>query len=127
MFARNGKLTDQSSRFLPKLESLEDRLPFAADLAIDFDLGEVEEGLDPPEFVVVGGVQNGVDSAAATSLDDGGHLFVYSEESSNHTEIYGRITNPDGSPGPSLHCAVIVKTVDAQTRSKTGINELLRD
>jgi 2,3,4,5-tetrahydropyridine-2-carboxylate N-succinyltransferase len=34
---------------------------------------------------------------------------------------------PDGSPGPNLYCAVIVKTVDAQTRSKTGINELLRD
>jgi 2,3,4,5-tetrahydropyridine-2-carboxylate N-succinyltransferase len=34
---------------------------------------------------------------------------------------------PDGSMGPSLYCAVIVKTVDAQTRAKTGINELLRD
>jgi len=34
---------------------------------------------------------------------------------------------PDGTPGPSLYCAVIVKTVDEQTRSKTGINELLRD
>jgi len=34
---------------------------------------------------------------------------------------------PDGSPGPSLYCAVIVKTVDAQTRSKTSINDLLRD
>ncbi|MFC3175272.1 2,3,4,5-tetrahydropyridine-2,6-dicarboxylate N-succinyltransferase [Novosphingobium bradum] len=34
---------------------------------------------------------------------------------------------PDGTIGPSLYCAVIVKTVDAQTRSKTGINELLRD
>jgi 2,3,4,5-tetrahydropyridine-2,6-dicarboxylate N-succinyltransferase len=34
---------------------------------------------------------------------------------------------PNGEPGPSLYCAVIVKTVDAQTRSKTGINELLRD
>ncbi len=33
---------------------------------------------------------------------------------------------PDGTPGPSLYCAVIVKTVDAQTRSKTSINELLR-
>jgi 2,3,4,5-tetrahydropyridine-2,6-dicarboxylate N-succinyltransferase len=33
----------------------------------------------------------------------------------------------DGAPGPSLYCAVIVKTVDAQTRAKTGINELLRD
>jgi len=34
---------------------------------------------------------------------------------------------PDGSPGPGLSCAVIVKRVDAQTRSKTAINELLRD
>ena len=34
---------------------------------------------------------------------------------------------PDPKGGPSLYCAVIVKTVDAQTRSKTGINELLRD
>ncbi|KTR84269.1 2,3,4,5-tetrahydropyridine-2,6-carboxylate N-succinyltransferase [Novosphingobium barchaimii] len=33
----------------------------------------------------------------------------------------------DGTAGPSLYCAVIVKTVDAQTRSKTAINELLRD
>ncbi|GBD47157.1 2,3,4,5-tetrahydropyridine-2,6-dicarboxylate N-succinyltransferase [Methylopila sp. Yamaguchi] len=34
---------------------------------------------------------------------------------------------PNGQPGPSLYCAVIVKRVDAQTRSKTAINELLRD
>lgn len=49
---------------------------------------------------------------------------------------YGRIppysvvvpgTLPDPKGGPSLACAVIVKTVDAQTRAKTGVNELLRD
>ena len=34
---------------------------------------------------------------------------------------------PNGSSGPSLYCAVIVKTVDEQTRSKTSINDLLRD
>jgi 2,3,4,5-tetrahydropyridine-2,6-dicarboxylate N-succinyltransferase len=34
---------------------------------------------------------------------------------------------PNNEPGPSLYCAVIVKTVDAQTRAKTAINELLRD
>ncbi|SHO65158.1 2,3,4,5-tetrahydropyridine-2-carboxylate N-succinyltransferase [Pseudoxanthobacter soli DSM 19599] len=34
---------------------------------------------------------------------------------------------PDGTPGPSLACAVIVKRVDERTRSKTSINELLRD
>jgi 2,3,4,5-tetrahydropyridine-2-carboxylate N-succinyltransferase len=34
---------------------------------------------------------------------------------------------PNGEPGPSLYCAVIVKRVDEQTRSKTSINELLRE
>jgi 2,3,4,5-tetrahydropyridine-2-carboxylate N-succinyltransferase len=34
---------------------------------------------------------------------------------------------PDPRGGPSLACAVIVKTVDAQTRSKTSVNDLLRD
>ena len=34
---------------------------------------------------------------------------------------------PDGSPGPNLACAVIVKRVDEKTRSKTSVNELLRD
>ena len=33
---------------------------------------------------------------------------------------------PDGNPGPSLYCAVIVKRVDERTRAKTSINELLR-
>jgi 2,3,4,5-tetrahydropyridine-2-carboxylate N-succinyltransferase len=33
---------------------------------------------------------------------------------------------PDGAPGPGLACAVIVKRVDAQTRAKTSINDLLR-
>jgi 2,3,4,5-tetrahydropyridine-2-carboxylate N-succinyltransferase len=33
----------------------------------------------------------------------------------------------DGTPGPSLYCAVIVKRVDEQTRAKTSINDLLRD
>ncbi|NNC48868.1 MAG: 2,3,4,5-tetrahydropyridine-2,6-dicarboxylate N-succinyltransferase [Sphingomonas sp.] len=49
---------------------------------------------------------------------------------------YGRVpaysvvvpgTLPGKDNGPSLACAVIVKTVDEKTRSKTGINELLRD
>ena len=36
-------------------------------------------------------------------------------------------TLPREGGGPNLACAVIVKTVDERTRSKTGINELLRD
>jgi 2,3,4,5-tetrahydropyridine-2-carboxylate N-succinyltransferase len=39
----------------------------------------------------------------------------------------GKARPNSNEPGPGLYCAVIVKTVDAQTRSKTGINELLRD
>ena len=34
---------------------------------------------------------------------------------------------PDGTPGPNLACAVIVKQVDERTRSKTSVNDLLRD
>jgi 2,3,4,5-tetrahydropyridine-2,6-dicarboxylate N-succinyltransferase len=49
----------------------------------------------------------------------------------NHVPPYsvvvpGSLPDPHGT-GPSLSCAVIVKTVDAQTRSKTSPNELLRD
>ncbi len=40
--------------------------------------------------------------------------------------VPGALPDPHGV-GPSLSCAVIVKTVDAQTRSKTSVNELLRD
>jgi 2,3,4,5-tetrahydropyridine-2-carboxylate N-succinyltransferase len=39
--------------------------------------------------------------------------------------VPGALPGKDG--GPSLYCAVIVKRVDAQTRSKTSINALLRD
>jgi 2,3,4,5-tetrahydropyridine-2-carboxylate N-succinyltransferase len=40
---------------------------------------------------------------------------------------WGGTNLPDGRPGPALACAVIVKRVDARTRAKTSINELLRD
>ena len=39
--------------------------------------------------------------------------------------VPGTLPAPNG--GPSLSCAVIVKTVDERTRAKTSINELLRD
>jgi len=39
--------------------------------------------------------------------------------------VPGTLPGKDG--GPALSCAVIVKTVDAQTRSKTSVNDLLRD
>jgi 2,3,4,5-tetrahydropyridine-2-carboxylate N-succinyltransferase len=40
--------------------------------------------------------------------------------------VPGTLPDPSNPGGPSLACAVIVKTVDAQTRSKTSVNELLR-
>ena len=41
--------------------------------------------------------------------------------------VLGAAQLPDGSPGPSLYAAVIVKTVDEGTRAKTSINDLLRE
>lgn len=41
--------------------------------------------------------------------------------------VSGSAPSANNPNGPNLYCAVIVKTVDAQTRAKTGINELLRD
>ena len=55
----------------------------------------------------------------ATGLVTRGEIPPYS------VVVPGTLPDPDG--GPSLACAVIVKTVDARTREKTGINELLRD
>ncbi|WP_457941044.1 2,3,4,5-tetrahydropyridine-2,6-dicarboxylate N-succinyltransferase [Mesorhizobium sp. 10J20-29] len=54
----------------------------------------------------------------------------YGEVPANSVVVAGSLPGkpfPNGQPGPSLYCAVIVKRVDAQTRTKTSINELLRD
>lgn len=49
----------------------------------------------------------------------------YGEVPAYSVVVPGSLPSKDGSH--SLACAVIVKTVDAKTRSKTGVNELLRD
>ena len=41
--------------------------------------------------------------------------------------VPGSLPNKSNPNGPSLYCAVIVKKVDEKTRSKTSINDLLRD
>ncbi len=56
--------------------------------------------------------------------------ILYGEVPSYSVVVSGTMPGkplPDGSPGPSLYCAVIVKQVDERTRSKTAINDLLRD
>ncbi len=51
--------------------------------------------------------------------------FSYGEVPAYSVVVPGSLPSSDGSH--SLACAVIVKTVDAKTRSKTGVNELLRN
>ncbi len=51
--------------------------------------------------------------------------ILYGRVPENSVVVSGSLPSADGSH--SLYCAVIVKTVDAQTRSKTSLNELLRD
>ena len=84
---------------------------------------EVAEGVRVGEGAVL---SMGVYLGASTKIIDRatgevhrGHVPPYS------VVVPGTIPGEAGKPG--LYCAVIVKTVDAQTRSKTGINELLRD
>ena len=89
---------------------------------------EVAEGVIVREGAVL---SMGVYLGASTKIIDRatGEIFV-GEVPAYAVVVPGSLPGkplPDGTPGPSLYCAVIVKRVDAQTRAKTGINELLRD
>lgn len=82
----------------------------------------VEEG-----SVLASGVQIGASTKIvdrATGEIHSGRVPSYSVVASG--ALPGK-SLPDGSPGPALFCAVIVKRVDERTRAKTSINELLRD
>ena len=84
---------------------------------------EVAEGVIVREGAVI---SMGVFLGASTKIIDRATGAVYRGEVPAYAVVVpGSLPDPKG--GPSLSCAVIVKTVDAQTRSKTGINELLRD
>ncbi|MBB5704778.1 2,3,4,5-tetrahydropyridine-2,6-dicarboxylate N-succinyltransferase [Sphingopyxis panaciterrulae] len=89
---------------------------------------EVAEGVIVREGAVL---SMGVYLGASTKIVDRatGEVFV-GEVPAYAVVVPGSLPGkplPDGTPGPSLYCAVIVKRVDAQTRAKTAINELLRD
>jgi 2,3,4,5-tetrahydropyridine-2-carboxylate N-succinyltransferase len=84
---------------------------------------EVAEGVIVREGAVL---SMGVYLGASTKIVDRATGTVYRGEVPAYSVVVpGALPDPKG--GPSLYCAVIVKTVDAQTRAKTGINELLRD
>ncbi len=84
---------------------------------------EVAEGVVVEQGAVL---SMGVYLGASTKIVDRatGEVFV-GRVPSYSVVVPGTLPGKDGGPG--LYCAVIVKRVDAQTRSKTGINELLRD
>jgi 2,3,4,5-tetrahydropyridine-2,6-dicarboxylate N-succinyltransferase len=84
---------------------------------------EVAEGVIVREGAVL---SMGVYLGASTKIVDRASGEVFRGEVPPFAVLVpGALPDPKG--GPSLYCAVIVKRVDAQTRSKTGINELLRD
>jgi 2,3,4,5-tetrahydropyridine-2-carboxylate N-succinyltransferase len=84
---------------------------------------EVAEGVIVREGAVI---SMGVFLGASTKIVDRDSGEVrYGEVPAYSVVVPGALPSRDGA-GPSLSCAVIVKTVDERTRSKTGINELLR-
>jgi 2,3,4,5-tetrahydropyridine-2-carboxylate N-succinyltransferase len=84
---------------------------------------EVAEGVIVREGAVL---SMGVFIGASTKIVDRKTGEIHRGEVPPYSVVVpGSLPDPNG--GPSLYCAVIVKTVDAQTRSKTGVNELLRD
>jgi len=64
-------------------------------------------------------------SASTKIVDRKTGKIIYGEIPPYSVVVPGAL--PDKNGGPSLACAVIVKTVDEKTRAKTGVNELLRD
>lgn len=89
---------------------------------------EVVEGCIVREGAVLG---MGVFISRSTKIIDRatGEIF-YGEVPAYSVVVAGTLPGkplPNGEMGPSLYCAVIVKRVDEKTRSKTSVNELLRD
>ena len=84
---------------------------------------EVAEGVIVREGAVLA---MGVYLSGSTKIIDRATGEVFRGEVPAYSVVVpGAVPDPKG--GPSLYCAVIVKRVDAQTRAKTGVNELLRD
>jgi 2,3,4,5-tetrahydropyridine-2-carboxylate N-succinyltransferase len=84
---------------------------------------EVAEGVIVEEGSVL---SMGVFLGASTKIvDRATGEFIFGRVPAYSVVVPGSMPGKDG--GPSLACAVIVKRVDERTRSKTSINELLRD
>ena len=86
---------------------------------------EIAEGVLVEEGAVL---SMGVYIGASTKIVDrnSGKIY-YGKVPAYSVVVPGSLPNNSNSNGPSLYCAVIVKKVDEKTRSKTSINDLLRD
>ena len=65
--------------------------------------------------------------ASTKIIDRSSGKISYGKVPAYSVVVPGSIPNKDDGSKPSLYCAVIVKKVDEKTRSKTSINDLLRD
>ena len=86
---------------------------------------EIAEGVLVKEGAVL---SMGVYIGASTKIVDrsSGEIY-YGKVPAYSVVVPGSLPSKSNPNGPSLYCAVIVKKVDEQTRSKTSINDLLRD
>ena len=86
---------------------------------------EIAEGVLVEEGAVL---SMGVYIGASTKIIDrnSGEIH-YGKVPAYSVVVPGSLPNKSNPNGPSLYCAVIVKKVDEKTRSKTSINDLLRD
>tara|TARA_B110000211_G_scaffold214275_1_gene255558 strand:+ start:40 stop:867 length:828 start_codon:yes stop_codon:yes gene_type:complete len=86
---------------------------------------EIAEGVLVEEGAVV---SMGVYIGASTKIiDRSTGKITYGKVPAYSVVVPGSLPNKSNPDGPSLYCAVIVKKVDSKTRSKTSINDLLRD
>ena len=86
---------------------------------------EIAEGVLVEKGAVI---SMGVYIGASTKIvDRNTGEITYSKVPAYSVVVPGSLQNKKNPDGPSLYCAVIVKKVDEKTRSKTSINDLLRD
>jgi 2,3,4,5-tetrahydropyridine-2,6-dicarboxylate N-succinyltransferase len=86
---------------------------------------EIAEGVLVEEGAVI---SMGVYIGASTKIIDRSTGEIsYGKVPAYSVVVPGTLPNKKNPDGPSLYCAVIVKQVDEKTRSKTSINDLLRD